>query len=684
MLLLSLEAAGQSRFSGDDGAGIEEIVVTARKLAENISRVPMSVQALSGDFLDRRNVTSLYDLQFDVPGLVVTNRGMFGAGISLRGVTDEGGTGLAIAPHVNGVYLGRSNVALARQFDVERVEVVKGPQGTLYGRNATGGSINVITRAPQPELGAAAEIGVASFDTARIQGHLNVPAENVAARFAVVGSQGDGFIRNSVDDRRFGEEDYLGVRASLRMELSDALSIDVTAERVEDDGANGELWLPRPDYLPDPNDIRLTTVTLANPHLIANNDVVSLDLTFDFAGLTLRSISGYARNVTNALDDCAGFPALRGCVRGVQPLRYEQLSQELRLESGLGSRLHWLGGAYFLDADQTQEFQFSAPGLGAGPINDDTSISQEAAYALFGDATYALGARWSVSGGLRLSHDEQRVSAVGQGSADPPTLLEAKDSWDDTSWRLGIEFVPLERLLVYASVSTGFKSGGITTSVLPNGQFDAFEPENLLAYEAGVNVTPASRRFSLRASAFYYDFKDMQVQTTAVLESRVVSVIDNAAAARIYGLDASATTRISDRVTISGALIYMPEREFVEFVSVTSGGSLSGNTLSRAPEWSVSASVAYGVPIGAAGQLSVEADYNHRSEFFFTKENNPLLAQASFGLLNVSLRFVSSPGRWHAFASVRNALDSDYFTQVMIQSSAGYPVNYEVGFGWRL
>jgi iron complex outermembrane receptor protein len=289
-----------------------------------------------------------------------------------------------------------------------------------------------------------------------------------------------------------------------------------------------------------------------------------------------------------------------------------------------------------------------------------------------------------LSGGLRFSHDEQRVSDVGQGSADPPTLLEAEDSWDDTSWRLGIEFVPHDGILVYASVSTGFKSGGITTSVLPNGEFDGFEPEDLLAYEAGVNATLPGGRSSLRASAFYYDFKDMQVQTTAVLENRVVSVIDNAAAARIYGLDVTATTSVADRVTISGALVYMPEREFVDFISAVTGASLSGNTLSRAPEWSVSASLAYGVPIGGVGELSVEADYNYRSEFFFTKENNPLLAQNSFGLLNLSLRFVASPGRWHAFASVRNALDSDYFTQVMIQSSPGYPVNYEVGFGWRL
>ncbi|HEY7671868.1 MAG TPA: TonB-dependent receptor [Gammaproteobacteria bacterium] len=681
---LLLPFAAPSQPSVGDGSALEEVIVTARKLPEDISNVPMSVQALSGEYLGRRDLSSLYELQFEIPGLVVNNRGMFGAGIALRGVTDEGGGNLAIAPHVNGVYLGESNLLLARQFDVERVEIVKGPQGTLYGRNATGGSINVITRAPEEEFGAAVEGAFGSFDTARIQGHVNLPAESFAVRLAVAGSEGDGFIRNSIDDRRFSEEDYVGMRASLRARPTSALTIDATAQRVEDDGAMGELWLPRKDFLPDPSDIRLTTVTLDDPHLSTTNELASVDVAYELDSLTLRSITGYARNVTDALDDCAGTPQLRGCARGVRPLRYEQRSQELRLESIANESLDWLIGGFYFDADETRSMLFSVPGIAPVPINNFSATAEGTAYALFGDATYALGARWSLGGGLRFSRETRRVANLGgDGLADEPAPVAAEDSWDDTSWRLGFEFSPSDRMLVYANLSTGFKSGGITTELLPNGEFDGYAPEELLALEAGMSATLPGRRSTVRASAFFYDFENMQVQTITVLANQVVSVIDNAAAARIDGLDLSATTRVSDRLTVSGALVWMPRREFTEFVNAVNGDILSGNVISRAPEWSVSARIGYRAPLAGRGEFSIDLDYNYRSEFFFTKENVALLAQGAFGLWNLGLRFDASDARWYVFASARNLLDTDYFNQVLIQSAPGYPANYEAGFGLR-
>jgi iron complex outermembrane receptor protein len=661
---------------------IEEIVVSARKLEEDLSDIPMSVQALSGDFLDKRNLSALYNLQFEIPGLVVMNRGMFGAGLALRGVTDEGGGGLAIASHVDGIYLGRSNLTLARQFDVERVEVVKGPQGTLYGRNATGGSIHVLTRAPEEQFGAAATGSVGNFDTVRLQGHMNLPAEKVATRIAVAGAEGDGFIRNSVDDRVFAEDDYVAARASLRAQPTEALTIDAMAQRVEDDGASGDLWAPRKDYLPDPDDIWLTTVTLADPYLVATNDLASVNVAYDLDRFTLRSITGYARNVTDALDDCAGTPQLRGCVRGVQPLTYEQRSQELRLESTAHETLRWLLGVFYFNADESYSYHFSVPGIGPDPVNDYTATADETAYALFGDATRKLGERWRLSGGLRVSSERQRVDKVGSGTADGMPAA-AGGSWDDTSWRVGAEFAPTDGTLVYANVSTGFKSGGVTTTLLPNGEFDGYDPEELIAYEVGVNTALPGQRSTLRVSAFYYDFENMQVQTLAVLENRVVSVIDNAASARIQGLDLSATTRLSNRWTFSGGLVWLPRREFVEFIAASSAASLSGNTISRAPEWSVSTSIGYRVPIGRLGELSTNVDYNYRSEFFFTKENTAVASQESFGLLNLLVRFDSSAAGWHVFASAQNVLDTDYFDQVLIQSAPGAPARYEVGFGWR-
>lgn len=667
------------------GAGererLDEVVVTARKVAEDILRVPMSVQALPADYLERRDLSNLYDLQYEVPGLVINNRGMFGAGISLRGVADEGGGGLAVAPHFNGVYLGRANLALARSFDLERVEVVKGPQGTLYGRNATGGSISILSRVPDPEFNAGIEAASGTFNTTRINAHVNLPGDRVAARFAVAGAEGDGFIRNSVDDRRFAEEDYRAVRASLRFIPSDALTIDATLQHVEDDGASGELWSPRPDQLPDPGDIHLTRVTLADPFQSKKNDFANISLGYRFAGFTLRSITGYARNEVRDRDDCDGTPELPGCVRGVHPLRYRQYSEELRLESRDGKALDWLVGFYFFDGDEFQDFdqrRVTQPQI----VFDYTATADETAYAVFGDVTRTLGARWRLNGGLRFSREQRRVTSVGTGSQDSPTLLAAAQSWNATSWRAGIDFSPSEWMFLYASVSTGFKSGGVTTTRLPTGEFDDYDPEKIIAYEIGLNAKSADGNGSLRASAFAYDFQDMQVTTTALFDLVPRTVVDNAAAARIHGLDVSAAGRIAQRFTISGAVVWLPRREFVEFIDAR-GNSISGNDISRASEWSASASIGYRAPMSTAGDLSATVDYNWRSEFFFTKENSPLFFQDDFGLLNLNLRFDSSHAGWYVFASARNLLDEDYFTQVFFQSAPGYPSRYEAGFGWR-
>lgn len=666
------------------GMQVDEVIVTARRVREELSAVPSSVQVLSGERLDQGGLSSLYQLQFEVPGLVVSNRGMFGAGLALRGVTDEGGGSLAIAPHVNGVYLGRSNLALARQFDIERVEVVKGPQGTLYGRNATGGSFNVVTRTPASEFGGAVEAAVGSFDTTRLQAHVDLPARRFAARLAVTGSEGDGFIRNSVDARRFAADDYAGARLALRAEPTAATTIDLMLQRVEDDGAAGELWLPRKDQLPDPGEVHLTTVTDPDPYLRARDELATLELAHGDDGLRLRSVTGYGRHQTRARDDCAGVPVLVGCVRGVQPLRFRQLSQELRLESATTRGARWVMGAFYFHSQESIDYFLSAPRLAPTTLNDTSTTSEETVQALFGEATRSVGEHWRATAGLRLSRERQRVTDIGRGVADRPGLAVGTDVRDDLSWRLAAEFSPDERLLAYGSVATGFKAGGISTQRLPDGELDRYDSEQLLAYEAGLNLGAPDRSWTLRASAFLYEYRDMQVRTTRLLAGQVVTDTDNAAAARIEGVDLAAAARVAGRLTFSGALVWLPRREFVRFADALSGDLLSGNDISRAPEWSATASIGYRLPIARLGELAAEADFAWRSGFFFTKENDPLLAQGAFGLLNLRLRLESRDRGWYAFASGFNVLGADHFDQVFLQSAPGRPARYELGFGMRL
>jgi iron complex outermembrane recepter protein len=664
-------------------ATLAEVVVTARRIEENLQAVPMSVQAISGELLEATGTTRLLDLQFAVPGLVINTTGMFGAGFSLRGVADQRVAGLAVAPHLNGIYLGDASLAIARMFDLERIEVLKGPQGTLYGRNSTAGSMNLITRAPRDLYSADVEASYGSFDTMRTQGHVNVPAGGAAIRVAFIASEGDGYIRNTVDRRTFAEEDFWGLRASLRIDAGDDLRIDVMAQHIRDDGASGDLWTPRPDFLADPDDIRLTTVTLDNPYLISDTDNFNVNFQYDFGAASLRSLTGYARSDVRNLDDCAGMPVLIGCVRGASPSEYDQWSQEFQLV--FPGRGPWQGivGAYFADSDDFLHFHQFIPRLNAQTLNDHESSSEDTAAAVFGQATVRLAENWSLTGGLRLSWEEQRVHRIGTGVNDVPPVLSGEDDSDDVSWRLDLQRAVSDDVLLYGSVATGYKSGGFVTSTPGQDGPDRYEPENLTAYELGGKTQWLGRRLTLNAAAFYYDFTDMQVSTTVIGSGGVTVDVDNAASAELYGLDVEFHFQASERFLVSAAAVWLPQREFVDFDENSTGESLTGNELVRAPEWTATGAFHYELPLHDLGALSARLEYNYRSGYFYTPDNDPDISQDGFGLLNLFLRFEAASESWYLFASGRNLAGEDYFNQIFFQSSPGYPATYEVGAGYR-
>lgn len=656
---------------------LEEVIVTARKVHENVRDIPLTIQVLTGEQLDELNLSSMFDLQFEVPGLVLNTAGLFGAGFALRGVSDQGGM------HLNGVYLGDSQLVIARMFDLDRIEVLKGPQGTLYGRNANGGSINFITRPPEDGFGGELEGALGSFDTARLQGHVNVPLGNVATRIAFIGSKGDGFIRNSVDSRRFGESDYWGVRGSLAVEPNERWRIDFTAQRVYDDGASAELWLPNPAYLPDPDDIHLTTVTLGNPFLRIENDFASLAAEYDLGFASVRSITGYAHNETNDLDDCQGLPMLRSCVRGGNPLIYQQWSQELQLVSTAGERIDWLAGVNYFSGESREHFFQLLPARNPLPLVDTHSTADDTAWAVFSHASLHLGGGWGVSGGLRFSDEENEVSRIGTGVNDDPELVVAAGSWDHPSWRLDLKYTTQAGLLYYAGFSTGFRSGGVTPVRLPDDEFNRYDPEDLLAFEAGVKSQWQQLGLTLDAAAFHYDFDNLQTLRRYFVDDELIVEIDNAAKAEVYGIDVAANLQATDRLAVAAAVVWLPKREYVEYVVSQDGEDLSGYELPRAPEWSAIGSITYRRPLADYGEFTGRIEYSYRSRFFYTLDNLATESQPAYGLLNLLLRYQPAQANWYVFAAGRNLTDEDYFHQVFIQAAPGYPDTYELGVGVR-
>jgi iron complex outermembrane receptor protein len=345
--------------------------------------------------------------------------------------------------------------------------------------------------------------------------------------------------------------------------------------------------------------------------------------------------------------------------------------------------IDWLVGVSAFKADSSSHYYLLRPLANPALQNNQYSTESESGLAVFGEATFHVAAAWSITAGLRHSAEKREISNIGSGRLDNPTLTVAAYDWDQPSWRLGVKYAATDDLLFYAGLSTGFKSGGVRTNRLPSGEFNSYRPEEVLAYEAGIKSQWLARRITFNAAAFLYDTEDLQVQTVVIDGGAVYTVTDNAAKAETHGLDITMTFAAMDRLTLSGSVIWLPKRDFVYYRNDETGDILSGNRLSRVPEWSTSAAIDYEYPLEQGGSLSARLEYGYRSDFFYTKENDPMFRQDGFGLLNAFLGYTAPSEKWYLFALGRNLTDEDYFTQVFIQSAPGLPDTYEIGIGLR-
>jgi len=318
--------------------------------------------------------------------------------------------------------------------------------------------------------------------------------------------------------------------------------------------------------------------------------------------------------------------------------------------------------------------------FGPEPSSNFHAESDESTRAVFAQATWPLAERWRVTAGLRQNHEEHRYNSIGTGTDDSPTLIETTNDWSNNSWRLDLAYSANDDLLAYAGISTGFKSGGVL--LRPGGVFDNYDPEDLTAYELGVKMQRPAQVLTLNAAVFYYDFRDLQIETFTVTDTGLVFETDNAARVEIYGIDTDVSWQPAERLKLSGGVVWLPQAEFVEYRNDRDGDTLSGNRVTRAPEWTAVMALDYEHPL-RTGRLAARLEYNYRSDFFYTTSNDANFSQQQFGLLNLLLRFESASENWYVFASGRNLANEDYFNQVFLQASPGYPDTYEAGFGYR-
>lgn len=702
-------------------AVLEEIVVTAEKREASLQDVPIAIAAVSGEAIERLAIDDIMDLYVQTPGLSFSRAGGE-AQVYIRGVgTDAFGVTIdpSVAMHMDGVYLARPQMGLTQYLDVERVEILKGPQGTLYGRNATGGAINVVSRMPTEEFEGYVSAGVGSFDRRELEGALSGPlGERWGARFAARYLEDDGF----TDDVEPGgadeidDQDLIALRGILAYEADNGIDLTLIADYTDFDSGNRSA---KPL-----DDLSFAIVNGAEPQAFdetRNNlptfhewEMSGFTATLDIPlsdSVLLTSITGWRDYESDFFFNTDGTEI--EVTRSYFRYETDQISEELRLASTGGGPLTWLAGAYYLAEDKE-----GALGLGRAthPAFGVVSfiipnVDETDAWALFGEVSYAFSDAWEATFGLRYSDEEKSdFTSVGAifgdntGLASDGTVVEFftrndDAQWDDLSPRFVLTYRPDDDTMLYGSVTKGFKSGGWNA-------FDgspSFEPEEVLSYELGLKTDFSDGRVRLNGSVFYYDYKDLQVSTF----QNGLTVLTNAADATVWGVELELNARPVPEFTLNASLGYL-NAEYDEFLSPfgicpadatpaeIAGGcngaapgearvfDLSGNTLQNAPEWKANANGTYSIDVANGGRVDLFGQVSFQSELFHTQFNDPLIGEDDLTLVAARVAYFTAEERWEFALYGKNLTDEEYFQNTVrfTSLSEGNPADrFNIGAG---
>ncbi len=602
-------------------AGIREIVVTAQKRAESIQDTPLAITALDSQILEQSGIRDAQGLTAIVPNVAVRpfNNSIV---VATRGISNENTSNLgdaSLAFHVNGVYVGRPRAAAALFYDVERVELLRGPQGTLYGRNSTAGALNIITKRPEIGVfGGGADFSYGNYDAITARGFLNVPlGENIAMRASGYFARHDGYAINNrsvttipllvgppaavgsqnalitatnaanvnIPNIKNGDDDdEISGRLSFLINPSDVLTWVITGQYQETDEVGqvrsiintpgyfavggpsaGQLFLPQQQ---DQNDPRVYSLNTQPAWKVKNWDITS-ELTYSLSdNVDFTMVTGYRKDESLIVADAAGSANL-SAVRSYGEAK--QFSNEIRLASTGNSPFKWLIGAYYFDEDQVDDLFIN--NVGGGPVNvvgGNTYISS-ASYAAFGQASYTLSDRLTFTAGARYSRDEKKrfgftVAAPGVNAPPnplPPGSSYTNDqSWSRFNWKLGVDYDLSDNAMLYATVSTGYRAGGFNTSSAV-----AYNPEDITAYEVGLKSDLLDRKLRFNLAGFYYDYQDLQVTSPRELNGRIQAFTQNAAEAKIWGFEIESIAQPADNFSVDLAFGYL-NTKFGDFLSI--------------------------------------------------------------------------------------------------------------------
>ena len=674
---LCLGVSAEESAGGDDTArpAIEEIIVSAQKRDESIQEVPIAISAFTGEGLRDSLIKDSQELVKAVPGVsgAISNNYMF---ITVRGInagTYSAGSEPALGLYTDGIYRGRHGAAIGTYYDLERVEVLKGPQGLLFGRNASSGAIHVITA--QPNLGrteASFEVGAGERGRQSLEGMVNVPlGDRWGLRAAVLQKEEDGYMRNLATGEDHLWYDLSAARLSLRHEPGWG---DATLKfAYEDRDQSGAIYMPiNLDGSWLYGDELTVSGTTGDQDLIETAEA-TLTVNVDLPGsTTLRSLTGYYSNNFDYREDWDGTPLDLGNWLTYQESEY--FSQELVL-SGDRDRLSWFAGVSLYSEDISYDlfhvtgdigFLFGLP----FPLIFDEQVYIDGEYqgwAVYGEAKWQLTEALDLSVGGRYTNDERdgTFEFLGANFIVPlytPAPVSGGETWNDFSPRVALRYFVRDNLMLYGTASRGFKAGGLDTTRLsepadpltllppPGARVATYDAEEVWAYEVGAKGTLFDDRLRMAVAAYRYDYQERQIDVLDPFEG--LSAILNIGEVEGSGLELELLWVLSQYLDVHLAL---------GFVSAESRGipaaacvDCDGHRPPFSPERTASGALNVHYPF-AGGEWLGMLEFFWQSEVHSNLNNHPLGELDSIGTINVQAGWESE--RWRVVAYVENATD---------------------------
>lgn len=666
---------------GSGGLKLEEIIVMGEKRDRNLQLVPQAISAVTGERIDRLNITSPTNLTARAPGLVVTREEGFERAVTIRGLgknSTQAGIGQSVAIHQDGVFFADTVSLNVDLYDIERIEVLRGPQGTVFGQNAIGGVLNIITKQPSLDgFEGKVDVALGTDSLVQTRGMVNVP---ITDKFAVRATgqfiEQDGFTDNIELGQELDETDNTSFRIQGLYRPTDNLSITGRYQYFDTD-VNGRAQKSIFDSTPDPRELRQDFPSFFS----LESNVYSLEVEWDLPFATIKSISSFqdteptnqqdldrgTRDFTNFIDPSDTTGANTGVVTADRILRNnparEVWTTELNVVSSEGGKLDWIAGFFYSDIDTEIDFlemgDFNFDGMVASEEDIDpenpfatadlafSSMTDQniETVAVYGQATYHLTERFRATAGLR--YNEEDFENEGFNLFVLPTTAETEEEL--LTGKAGLEYDLAEDVMIFGNFTRGAKPGGgsLSSGILVEG---TFEEETVNAYELGLKSRFLDGQLQLNASAYYYDFEDFQFLTAdpVPFSGGVVNIPES----ENKGIELEATALLPMQTQLDITLSYMDSEITSDFLAIdnvlaveqdarsfiqgnglfsdenidarlATAVNLDGNALPRTPEWSGTVNLSRDFGLGSLGQLTLSVNYMFIDDMLVRPFDNP-------------------------------------------------------------